>query len=229
MNCKYILLGLLISATLPAAAQIGDYRDNWAIGINGGMNLNKVTFQQNKIKQNYHNGITGGITGRYISEKYFAMICGVQAELNFSQRGWNEKIEDNANTYNRTMNYLELPFLAHLAFGREPRGVQFFVNLGPQIAYLISEKEKYSSDWEPSNRPQGANQQYGMFAQRKFDYGIVGGGGLELKTKAGNFLLEGRYYFGLSDFYNNTKKDIFSRSAHTTISARLTYLFDLTR
>lgn len=230
MNYKNIFIGFLfLSLALPSAAQVGEYRSNWAIGVNGGMNLNKVTFQNVKIKQNYLKGIVGGVTARYVSEKYFALICGVQAELNYSQRGWDEKIEDNSNTYSRVMTYLELPFMAHLAIGREPRGIQFFINLGPQIGYLLSEKENFSTDWDPSTRPGGVNMQYGMAAQKKFDYGIVGGGGLELKTKAGNFLLEGRYYFGLSDFYNNSKKDPFARSAHTTISVRLSYLFDLTR
>jgi len=58
-------------------------------------------------------------------------------------------------------------------------------------------------------------------------YGITGGAGLELRTKAGNFLVEGRYYYALSDFYKSTKKDYFSRSAHGTIVAKITYLFDL--
>lgn len=46
---------------------------------------------------------------RYMSEKYFKMMCGVQMEINYSQRGWDEKIEDDSgNSYNRTMNYLEI-------------------------------------------------------------------------------------------------------------------------
>ena len=64
-------------------------------------------------------------------------------------------------------------------------------------------------------------------ADNRFDYGITGGAGVELRTKAGNFLVEGRYYYALSDFYNSTKKDYFSRSAHGVITAKITYLFDL--
>lgn len=228
MKYNYLFLGFILCLSFSVQAQVGEYRNNWAIGINGGMNLNKVTFES-KIKQNYLKGIVGGVTARYISEKYFAPVFGIQAELNFSQRGWDEKIEDNSNTYSRIMNYLEIPFLAHIAIGKESRGVCVFFNLGPQIAYLISEKENFSADWDPSTRPKGVNYQYGKAAENKFDYGIVGGGGIELKTAAGNFLLEGRYYFGLSDIYNNSKKDPFSRSAHTTISVRLSYLFDLTK
>ncbi|MFW9623406.1 MAG: PorT family protein, partial [Bacteroides graminisolvens] len=45
----------------------------------------------------------------------------------------------------------------------------------------------------------------------------------------GNFLVEGRYYYALSDFYKTTKKDDFSRAAHSILSARITYLFDLSK
>ncbi len=50
-------------------------------------------------------GITGGLTARYISEKYFAMICGAQVELNVSQRGWDQLFETislDANGYEVT-------------------------------------------------------------------------------------------------------------------------------
>ncbi len=229
MNCKFFIMVLLFSGlSFTASAQLGELRRNFSIGANAGVNMNNVSFLP-KIKQNSQLAYTGGVTARYISEKYFAMICGLQLELNYSQRGWEEELEGLEDEYSRTMNYIEMPLLAHLAFGREPRGLQFFLNLGPQIGFLLSEKERFSTVWDPTNRPNDVYEQYGMMAERKIDYGIVAGGGLELRTKAGNFLLEGRYYYGLSDFYNNSKKDIFSRSAHTGITIKMTYLFDLTK
>ena len=92
---------LLTGFTLPAAAQIGEARSNLSVGINGGVNLNSVSFTPT-IKQNSLMGITGGLTARYISEKYFAMICGAQVELNVSQRGWDQLFETislDANGY----------------------------------------------------------------------------------------------------------------------------------
>ena len=77
---------LLTGFALPAVAQIGEARNNLSVGINGGVNLNSASFTPT-IKQNSLMGITGGLTARYISEKYFAMICGAQVELNVSQRG----------------------------------------------------------------------------------------------------------------------------------------------
>lgn len=224
---KIIIVFAIFAVSIPAVAQVGELRNNFSIGVNAGVNFNTISFTP-KIKQKTMMGYAGGITARYISEKYFAMICGVQAELNYTQRGWEEYIEDSTDKYSRTMNYLEVPFLAHLAFGRN-RGVQFFLNLGPQVAFLISESESYGSPWSNPENPTQERPiaQYEKMADNKFDYGIVGGAGLELRTKAGNFLVEGRYYFALSDIYGNAKKDPFSRSAHSTLLARITYLFDL--
>lgn len=217
--------------TLPAAAQLGEERHNLSVGINGGMNMSNVSFQP-KIKQNSLKGTSMGLTLRYMSEKYFKMMCGVQLEVNYSQRGWDEKIEDGSeNTYSRTMNYVEIPFMAHLAFGKDAhnRGLKFFVNLGPQVGLFLSDKEKMSDNWDPSSRPTAVTEQYGKAVENKFDYGIVGGAGLELSTGIGHFLLEGRYYFGLADFYKNSKKDYFEKSAHSYIGVRMTYLIDITR
>jgi hypothetical protein len=203
---------------------VGELRQNISIGFNGGVNLNNVTFSP-KIKQSQMKGFNGGLTARFISEKYFVMICGLQMELNYSERGWKELIEDGTgDTYSRSMSYVEIPFLAHLAFGSDT-GVQFFLNLGPQASLLLNEQENKSSSWHPEQRR--INKQYDKPADSKFDYGLAFGTGLEVKTKAGNFLIEGRYYYGLSDFYNNSKKDYFGRSAHGIISVNLIYLFDI--
>ena len=155
---------------------------------------------------------------------------GAQIELNFSQHGWDEYYEDYPTlSYTRTMNYVEIPFLAHLAFGKD-RGLQFFIHAGPQIGFLLGDSEKIDGDWDGTVAESYTNitvEQHGKAIDNKFDYGIAGGAGIELRTKAGNFIVEGRYYYALSDFYGSTKKDFFSRSAHGVITAKITYLFDL--
>jgi hypothetical protein len=228
---KIFLAALACLFTLPMMAQLGEERHNLAVGVNMGMNMTKVDFSP-RIKLNSHNGMTFGVTARYMSEKYFKMMCGIQAEINYTQRGWKENIEDGSgDTYSRTMNYVEVPLLAHLSFGKDAldKGMKFFINMGPQVAYFISEKEKMSEEWNPSYRPNGVSQQYGKMVENKFDYGILGGAGLELSTKAGHFILEGRYYYGLSDFWKSTKKDDFERSGHSYMGVKLTYLFDITK
>lgn len=229
MKLKSILATLLLLITCLGniQAQVGEQRHNFALGINGGINLNSVSFSPT-VRQKNVMGLNGGITARYISERYFKMICGAQLEVNFSQHGWSEYYQDYPQLqYTRKMNYVEIPFLAHLAFGKEQRGLQFFVHAGPQIGFFLSDSRTQSGDWE--NYSGITVEQHDMDVENKFDYGITAGLGVELKTGAGNFLLEGRYYYALSDFYHSTKKDYFSRSAHGAIVAKLTYLFDLVK
>ena len=228
---NWIILALVCMFTMPAMAQLGEERNNLSIGVNAGMNMSSVSFQPS-IKQKSKSGMAFGVTARYMSEKYFKMMCGIQAEINYSQRGWSENIDDGSgNAYSRTMNYLEIPLLAHLAFGKDAldEGMKFFINMGPQVGLCLSETETMSDNWDPTYRPNGVVQQYGKLVENKLDYGILGGIGMELSTKMGHFLLEGRYYYGLSDFWGSSKKDEFGRSGHSYLGVRLTYLFDITK
>lgn len=218
---------LLLASAGRANAQVGEQRHNFALGLNGGINLNSVSFSPT-VRQSNLMGITGGLTARYISERYFKMICGAQIEVNFSQHGWDEYYQDYPDLqYTRKMNYVEIPLLAHLAFGKEKRGMQFFIHAGPQIGFFLSDSYTQSGPWE--NYSGIEVEQHDKKVDNRFDYGIAAGLGVELKTGAGNFLLEGRYYYALADFYSSTKKDYFSRSAHGVITAKLTYLFDLVK
>ena len=221
---KRILTTIIaIALAIATKAQIEEPRNIFELGVSGGLNLSSMEFQPT-VRQFRLQGAGGGVSMRYTSEKYFSMICAAQLEVNFSQRGWEEDFDDKTkNSYSRCLNYVEIPFMAHLAFGKEPHGLQFFINLGPQIGFLLDDSEKYEGEWAIESRPTATQAIYGKEINNRFDYGIVGGAGLELKTKAGNFFIEGRYYYGLGDIFNNSKTDDFGRSANTTISARIGY------
>ncbi|MBQ0090717.1 MAG: PorT family protein [Prevotellaceae bacterium] len=231
----YILVFILMIGN-SVSAQIGEYRNLLSIGVNAGMGFNNVSFDP-VISQTFHKGITAGVTIRYISEKYFTTYCAIQAEVNYASLGWTEDIMNQnsqplPDTYERNLSYIQVPLLARLSWGKEQRGLQFFILAGPQFGYLLSESSKKSDVWTLNtdgkpDRPNQVNMQYDMNIERKFDYGLTGGLGLELNSAIGHIMLEGRYYYGLGDMYGNSKKDPFSRSAHGTIIAKMTYLFDV--
>lgn len=229
MKHRLILSLALAFAFLTASAQIGDPRNTVSLGVSGGMGTSQVSFIPS-IKQTLSLGPTFGVSLRHVSEKYFFLICGTQIECNYASRGWTELIEDGSgNEYTRVASYIEVPFLAHLGFGREFRGFQGHLNLGPQVAYLIGEREIYGGQkpWNVENRPNHVTEQYGKAIENKLDYGITASLGIEMRTGTGNFGLEGRYYFGLGNIYGITKKDYFGRCANSTISVRATYSFNL--
>lgn len=241
---RHIITLLLLLLPLGVVAQIGEHRNTLSVGVSGGYNLTTVRFTP-KVVQSMKGGLTGGLAMRYTVEKYFSTIASIAAEVNYGQLGWKEDIRDlndqpviNAVTgvaeqYERTINYIQVPIMAHLAWGRENRGVNFFVNAGPQFGVYLSESTKSNFDWDKRNMADRANSicaQDTMAVENKFDYGISAGAGIEFANpKVGRFLLEGRYYYGLGNIYGDSKRDYFGSSNFGTITIKLTYLFDITR
>ena len=218
----------LVLGVLKANGQVGDRRTDFAIGGNAGMVLNSMSFQPS-IKQNQLLGTTFGLAGRYISEKYFTCICGLQAELNYTTLGWKENIEDSQDTYYRTIPYIQLPILMQLGWGREEKGCKFLFEAGPQLGYALGYTEHKSDPFNMDHRPNNVTEQYGMDLDTKFDYGITAGLGLEYSHSGCHFILSARYYYGLGDIFDNSKKGYFGRSAHQTICAKIIFLYDLKR
>lgn len=235
-NIRIYLAVIAFTFSTLINAQIGERRDGLALGVNAGMTWNTVAFTPT-IQQKQLMAPTFGITFRVTSEKYFATVCAFQVELNYARLGWKEDIVSSQNqplpdTYQRQLDYIEMPLLARLGWGREERGMMGYIVAGPQLGVCLGEKEKYGATWtcneagEP-DRPNGMFAQYGLPIDRKFDYGITAGLGGELNTRAGHFMLDARYYYGLADLFKNGKKDVFDRSNHGTILLKVTYLFDL--
>lgn len=224
------LVALLLTGS-KAKAQVGVARNDFAIGVNAGATLDQIDFNPT-IKQDWKMGKTFGFTARYTCEKYFAMICALQAEVNYTELGWKELIETSTDTYERTINYVQIPLLARLGFGRELRGFQGYIILGPQIGFYLSDTDKRTGEWSNKTlnlRPNRITQQYDLPIQNTFDYGITGGAGAEFSTPIGHFTLDARYNFALSDIFRNSKQDPFGRSAHGAIAVKLGYLFDLVK
>lgn len=215
MNGRLFLIFMALIFSTSVFGQIGELRNNFSVGANGGALYNTVDYTPRVGQDGYFGYMFGG-TARYISERYMGLLCGVQVEANFVDKGWRE--EKDKGGFRRSMSYLEIPFFAHMAYGNDViRGV---LNLGPQFSFLLNERD--------FNKTAGSTAyNHNHKADKTFDYGIAGGLGMELRTVAGNFILEARYYFGLSDIYNNGKTDYYSRSAHNTISLKLSYLFDI--
>jgi hypothetical protein len=71
-------------------------------------------------------------------------------------------------------------------------------------------------------------EQMTMKVKNKLDYGICGGAGMELKLNPKHsVLLEGRFYYGLTDVFPNHKTDIFSSSNSMTVMVTLGYFYKL--
>lgn len=245
---RYLILLLVVHCSLLATrAQVGEYRNDLAVGVSAGYMLSSVGFVP-EVPQKQLGGMTGGVTFRYTCEKYFKSVCAIVAEVNLVQTGWKENIMDMDNqpvyyvndtekanplSYERHMKYVQVPIMARLGWGRERKGLQGFIQLGPQIGFFLDEST--TSNLQPgigtqTERSSKIVAQDTMAIQKKFDYGIAVGGGIEFShPKVGHFILEGRYYYGLGDIYKNSKSDFFGRSNFGQIVIKATYLFDIIR
>lgn len=219
---RYLFLAasLLFLSIGDGQAQNNTFKQELSVGASFGMNFSSISFAP-KVNQKMKQGYQGGVTLRWITENHL----GLQAEVNYAQQGWEEEFEEQPEyQYSRTINYVELPFLTHIYFGENR--FKFFFNLGPKIGYALSESTVSNLNGAEPNRN---NMQHDMPIEKKFDWGLCGGPGLELSTGIGHFLLEGRYYYALGDIYGSQKKDPFARSASQTIGVKFTYLFPIWR
>lgn len=170
---KAVPLYFLTLLPLNTSAQVGEYRTDFAIGVNGGYVLSNVAFVP-KVPQSMFGGVTGGISARYTCEKYFSSICAVTAEVNYAQIGWKENIltmndlpvplhtDPSQNlSFSRKMTYVQVPLLARLGWGRERNGFQGFIHLGPQIGFYLNDKTESNFDVrDPAFNPNISEQGY---------------------------------------------------------------------
>ncbi len=227
MKMSRVLKNMAFSAMfLSAGVSYGQthYSSNVAIGVKGGVDFSQVFFNPS-VQQKICIGMTGGVMVRYIEENHFGLI----AELNFAQRGWVENFEEAPYNYSRTLNYVELPVLAHIYFGR--RG-KFFFNAGPQIGLFLGDSTK--ANFDPRNMASlpdfpyrnRMNEQMLMDVTQKFDYGISAGIGGEFNlNKKNSIAIEARFYYGLGNIFPSKRADTYNASNQMSVMATLGYWF----
>lgn len=218
------MVAMMLLAAYPAVAQ-RYYNPEFHMGVKAGASISSMSFSPS-VQQSWNQGYVAGLVFRYTEEKIFGLI----GEINIEQRGWKEDFKENSQfKYSRTLTYIQIPLMTHIYFGRKVKG---FVNLGPSVSCYLSSKISSNFDYKNVNEVPGfplknrTNEQMAMEVKNRFDYGIVGGVGMEVVIKKRHSLmLEGRYYFGIGNIFPSAKKDIFSASRAMSIQVSLAYLF----
>lgn len=204
-----ILIFIFLASGLAISAQDRLINPEVYVGANFGVTESSIMFKPT-VSQGMLMGYNGGLVFRYIAEKN----AGVQAELNFSQRGWTE----SSGLYSKQLNYLELPFMTHIYMGKKNR---FFINIGPKISYLLSENELLNNTTASTQLQQTTN------IQNRFDYGLCGGIGLLFSIGKNIVQLDSRANYSLNDIYSNQKTDYFSNSNNFNISVNLAWMLKI--
>lgn len=179
------------------------------VGINFGATGSKINFKPS-VDQAYSLGYNGGLVFRYVGHK----VAGLQAEINYSQRGWSE----SDGLYSRRLDYIEIPFMTQFYVGNKFR---VFFNIGPKFSYLINEEEFIH------NTTDLTKIQHITPAQNLFDYGFCGGPGFLLNIKGQVIQFDARANFSVSDVFSNAKRDYFDYSNNMNLSINLGWQFQL--
>ena len=220
MHLRHIFITmLLLILSIAVSAQPRLRTPEMYVGAHAGAMASTMLFKPNIANIDIMQSpltINGGLVFRYAGHK----VCAIQTELNYMQRGWRETITLGQTTmnYTRQLDYIEIPLLMHLYFGKERfRG---FFNLGPQIGYCIRDVA--------TSLPEGVTAPHYLPIDKPFDWGLAGGLGCYYRTRhIGLFQLEARFNFSMGTTYNNRKVDYFSQSNAMNLSLNFAYLWEV--
>ena len=221
---KTLLILFCLTLGLIASAQPKLNHEEMYLGAHGGAIASMYRFSP-KVEQNWKSpflGWNGGLIFRYAGHK----VCGMQLELNYMQRGWHESVTD----YKRQLDYIEVPFLMHLYFGKKARG---FFNLGPQVGYCIRSVNTdnvplpYSTVIGTDAETSRTAHQYAKI-EKPFDWGIAAGLGFYYRSRwAGVYQLEARFNWSFGNTFNDSKMDYFDYSNPMSLSLNFAYMWQI--
>jgi hypothetical protein len=211
---KLLLAFLSLLCVLNLAAQ-KPFKSSTYLGITAGGAFNRVGFTP-YVRQNMLAANSFGVMFRHVSEPHI----GVQIDVNYAGRGWTEN-RDSLGNYTRNLTVLDIPFTAAFIIGS--KNLRFAFNLGPDVTYLLHDKEKisiadtaYYMDY------------YGMPLKQKWSFGFNGGASIEWYSKIGTFAIRASYSYMLTNYYS-LKSDIFyfEESRSQTINLGVSYFIRL--
>lgn len=203
-----LLLGMCAVGHVSAQPRL--HAPSMYIGAQAGVSASATLFSptvENLSLQSIVWGGNAGVVFRYAEHK----VCGVQAELNYMQRGWGE-----SSGYQRRLHYLEIPVLTHLYFGRG--NCKGFFNIGPQIGVCVYDNCPTTTDNAEQHQP----------IAKRFDWGAAAGlGGLYHTARAGTYQLEARFNYSLGALYGTRAVDYFKMANPMCITLNIAWLWPL--
>lgn len=218
------MMTILLMAIGKVYAQPKLNHEEMYIGAHGGVMASMMQFTPT-VKQTAKHpflGANGGLVFRYIGHK----VCGLEVEINYMQRGWYE----SQTGYSRQLDYIEIPLLTHLYFGKKARG---FINLGPQLGYCFRNAERGIENIPDAfiaakNDGKTSSNDLHQYAkiEKPFDWGVAAGLGFYYRSRyAGTYQLEARFNYSLGNIFASTQMDYFPASAHMNLSLNFAYMW----
>lgn len=191
-----ILLCLLLSGSI--------LRGQTSVGIRAGVVSSKQVAQNGNIAEDYESKLGADIA--FVAD-FPIGIMSISPEFHWMQKGGKLKdLNGTPGEVSQTFNYLEIPLLLKLNFGK-PAG--FFLFGGPSVGYLLNGTDKDGD---------GQTNDIDMDFYKRAEFGAHVGGGLAL----GPIRIDLRYIFGLTDIFDD---DTDVQITNSSIGAGVSFMF----
>lgn len=175
-----------------------------SVGIRAGVISSKQNVQDSNIGEDYKSKLGADIA---LIAEFPIGIMAISPEFHWLQKG--AKIKDlngPVGEVSRTFNYLEIPLLFKLNFGKI---AGFFFMAGPSIGYLLDGTDK---DMD------GHTNDIDLDFYKRTEWGAHVGGGIAV----GPLKFDLRYIFGLTDILDD---DNGVEITNTSFGAGVTFMF----
>ncbi len=186
----FIIAGLLAFTFTNLQAQ--DTR----FGLKGGLTFYKISgelsvdFMGFSETETFDSGTRMGFHGGIFMEKPLNEFLSIQPEINFVQKGGSESDSDDLVDFSDedvTLSYIDVPLLLKVNIPLDGN-VSPFLTAGGYIGYLLDAKAEFGDVTEDISDE-----------VKDISYGLLFGVGANF----GNFFVEARYDYGLSNIFDN--------------------------
>ncbi len=195
-----------------------------SIGIKQGVTFSQVSFSDldntfnTVFRQALQAGNLTGIAFKYFNQKH----VGLQVELNFTQKGWTQVLA-SGEKFKSTLNYVQMPIMTHIRIG-DGKLKPFLIG-GLFLSYLNAAKE--NSVLESENDK--VLFHYMIADDKRFEFGLGGGGGLSLDTKIGTFQGTVKFMQGLANIIDEKDATDPTFSKNQSLEVSFGYFYALSK
>ena len=206
-----------------------DDRTRSYIGIRGGYNLATVDGLEADAGVGVPIKNTVGYMGGIVLNLGLSKALSIQPEVLYSQQG--VQVGEGDTYVKGKVDIVNVPLLIKVALG-SPK-IKFFVNAGSYIGYKISQSSEISLGGSITKEKQDFVKDYDIDGTKDnmFDFGAIGGAGLQFSLGGPLLVLEGRYQYGMADplLYKDGKPSTVGKTYghHRVMTGTIGLLFPL--
>jgi len=201
MHAVSFLRGFLLFLLMTGVSQA---HSQSKVGIRAGVMSSRQDVLHGDFTKTYASKLGADIA--FVADFHLGLLS-LSPEFHWLQKGGKiEDLQGSVGEVSRTFNYLEIPLLVKLNFGK---GIGFFIFGGPSAGYLLNGTDK---DMD------GSTTDIDLDFYKRIEWGAHVGGGIGI----GPVKIDLRYIFGLTDIFDGSTAIEIKNSS---LGAGLSFMF----